>query len=560
MREYQDAVQIIEGGEDVFAKHKNDLMDMFNEASFGEKWSHVREGLKQPASGGVHKWARLQCLRLLSPAMAVVVPFLILMLIILFAHAVPEKNIERFTKVITPEPPTILDDKTEVPLPDPVKPIEFEFDTPDINVETAVMNPSAPVEVVSLQSQLINAVSPNKSPIIMKSIYSNRCPGGRQDACRIHNGEGTDVAVLRALRHLKKIQNSDGSWGKNKVAMTSMALLAYLAHGEKPASYEFGSTVQSAITYIMGEQTSDGYFRGSDSHNYTQPIAAYALAEAYAVIMIPDIRDAAVKAVIPVVKGQNSSGGFNYNLKPTTRDDTSYMAWCVQALKAAEVAGLSKYVDGLDRCFKKSADGFKKNYGEQDGYGSFGYTSFSANSGLSGAGVLCLQFLGEAGSRECRGGVRGLSKWTFNWQKPRAGSFLYYMYYVTQVKFHEGGVIWKKWNGQFKPGLLDNQKVLAADVSGYVDHNGIPHETGSWISPAKNEHNGSNQVMDTILCTLMLEVYYRYLQTSIILSEDDNIEELSDENGDIVIKFSETPELKKCNSGNSGSYTAIADG
>jgi hypothetical protein len=276
--------------------------------------------------------------------------------------------------------------------------------------------------------------------------------------------------------------------------------------------------------------------------------------------MIPDIRDAAVKAVIPIVKGQNPSGGFNYNLKPAQRDDTSYMAWCVQALKAAKVAGLSKYVEGLDRCFKKSADGFKKNYGERDGYGGFGYTSPSSNCGLSGAGVLCLQFLGEAKSRECRGGVRGLSKWTFDWKKPRAGSFLYYMYYVTQVKFHEGGSIWKEWNPQFKSGLMDNQKIVAAEASGYVDHNGTPQETGSWISPAAKEHNGSNQVMDTILCTLMLEVYYRYLQTAVIVVEDDGIEELGDESGDIIIKFSKVPELKNRNSPGRSPYTAVADG
>jgi len=560
MKEYQDAVQIIEAGEDLFAEHKNDLMDMFNEASFREKWSHVREGLKQPASSGAHKWARLQCLRLLSPAMAVVVPFMILILIVLVAHAAPEDHIENITTIITPDTLPVLDDKFDTPLPDPVKPIEIKFDSPNIMVDSADLSPVARLEVASIQPAPFNAVIPNKSPVMMKSIYSNRTPGAQAGARKNFGGEGTDVAVLRALRHLKKIQNSDGSWGRNKVAMTSLALLAYLAHGEKPASDEFGYTVESAIRYITDAQQGDGHFRGHDNHDYTQPIAAYALAEAYAITKIPDVRDAAIKAVTPVVKGQNPSGGFDYNLKSTTRDDTSYMAWCVQALKAAEIAGLSKYVEGLDRCFHKSASGFKKNYAESDGYGGFGYTSGSATHGLSGAGVLCLQFLGEAKSRECRGGIRGLSKWTFNWENPRAGSFLYYMYYVTQSRFNEGGSSWDEWNPQFKSGLLDNQKIMAAEVSGYTDHKGTPQETGSWISPAKNEHNGSNQVMDTILCTLMLEVYYRYLQTYMIVPEDADIEELGDENGDVIIKFSEIPEFKKRNSAGRSPFAGMADG
>ena len=152
--------------------------------------------------------------------------------------------------------------------------------------------------------------------------------------------------------------------------------------------------------------------------------------------------------------------------------------------------------------------------------------------------MLCLQFLGAAKSRECRGGMAGLSDWTFDWAKPRNGSFLYYMYYTTQAKFQEGGDTWKAWNAQFSPALMTNQKVVKKEASGYVDHLGKPKAIGSWDSPAK-EH-GVGEVSDTILCTLMLEVYYRYLPTFLVVPADEAPAEddIGDEEGELDIDFS----------------------
>jgi hypothetical protein len=217
------------------------------------------------------------------------------------------------------------------------------------------------------------------------------------------------------------------------------------------------------------------------------------------------------------------------------------MGWCIQALKAAKMAGLCGDIPGLEESMHKSVAGFQGNYGECDGYGGFGYTGKSVNSGLSGVGVLCLQFLGAANTRECRGGLNGLSKWTFDWDHPDkcgfAGpSFLYYMYYATQAKFQQGGRSWANWNKQFAPSLTKNQKIVRKNVSGYVDHIGRPRAIGSWDSPSAREHTGGNDIMPTILCTLMLEVYYRYLPTFEVIQEDKVEEEIADKY-DIDIDF-----------------------
>ena len=43
-------------------------------------------------------------------------------------------------------------------------------------------------------------------------------------------------------------------------AMAGLALLCYLAHGETPASPEFGKTVEKAMKYLVGVQNGSGSF------------------------------------------------------------------------------------------------------------------------------------------------------------------------------------------------------------------------------------------------------------------------------------------------------------
>jgi hypothetical protein len=212
------------------------------------------------------------------------------------------------------------------------------------------------------------------------------------------------------------------------------------------------------------------------------------------------------------------------------------MGWCVQALKSGKMAGLYGDVPGLEQAMHRAAGGFRKNFYTRGDYGAFAYTKGSdiSSGGLTGVGVLCLQFLGDAGSRECRSALRSLADWRFNWDTTKRKSFVYYMYYTTQALFMEGGKVWKQWDRQFQHTIMNEQDVIAKDNSGYVDHEGVKHAIGSWISPSPKEHNGGNPVMDTILCTLMLEVYYRYLTTSAAMPEQDTE---GDSDGDLELDF-----------------------
>jgi hypothetical protein len=312
--------------------------------------------------------------------------------------------------------------------------------------------------------------------------------------------------------------------------MTGLALLTYLAHGDTSASKEFGKTVENGIKWLLNNQEEDGRFKGRDAHDYSHPIATYALCEAYGMRKLPELEIAAERAVDVIIKGQHPNGGWDYNCKQSDRDDTSYMGWCVQALKAAHIAKLEN--KGLKQALGKALTGIKKN---ADTTGRFGYTSpTDGNGGLTGVGVLCMQMLGASRETETRKGIMWLQQVTFDWEKPWLTSPIYYWYYITQAKFQAGGEIWNTWNRQFAVQLVKNQKIEKNAIKGPDNR---MHDIGWWEPPAEIRGHTDGSVMDTTLCTLQLEVYYRYLPTFRTM-EENQIEKSEPDHNDIKINLS----------------------
>jgi len=362
-----------------------------------------------------------------------------------------------------------------------------------------------------------------KSRLVMKGLYSNRTADSRKTLLAQYGKSGagqaaTEAAVLRGLRWLKKNQEADGSWLPVKPAMTGLALLTYLAHGETPQSLEFGTTVRKALDWFVANQDQKGHFNGKDEgKDYSQSISAYALCEAYALTQHPVIKDTAIRAIKEIVNGQNSNGGFYYNLDSHSDiNDTSVMAWCAQAMKAAKMAGLKDDVPGLEAAMKKAVVAFKMNAVPS---GGFGYKSPDI-SGLSGAGALSIQLLGFPSDEDVLKTMRMLKDCTFNFDTPNKQPYyngvscpLYYWYYVTQAKFQYSPDAFTAWNSLFSPELCKRQKIEKDAIEG---PDGKMVDIGYWVSPADPPprgplSEGGGKVMDTSLCCLMLEVYYRYL-------------------------------------------------
>lgn len=507
--------------EEVVEPKHHDMMELFDELTFSEKWNRVSAGLKMPKDTGEYKWARLQMVRLSAPAAAVIVPVILILIIGVLAAIAPPPAPKVQVQIMEPDQVEELEDIKEeiIEPPDPPEPEEVEPTDVISDSPYAGADPTAtpgPVADFSPQPTPFDAVAIIKSPVVMRGIYGSRSPGARGAALAGGGGgSATEAAVLRALRWLKKNQSSEGYWNKTKPAMTGLALLTFLAHGETPSSEEFGFTVEQALKYLLDSQDASGHFAGRDGHDYSHPIATYALCEAYGMTQVPDIKYAAEKALDIIIKGQHPSGGWDYNCKQSDRDDTSYMGWCAQALKAGKAAGLEN--EGLEHACKQSIKGFQKNFGGNYDGGGFGYTGPSANHGLSPIGTLCMQLHGAANEEQVSGSLKTYEKdpkWqTYDMDNPAPGkTALYYWYYLTQVKFHVGGDTWNKWNKLFSPELVRKQTVISAEQSGYVDNKGTPRAIGYW-----DQYGGhgadENPVFATCLGTLQLEVYYRYLPT-----------------------------------------------
>ncbi|MGI5869423.1 MAG: prenyltransferase/squalene oxidase repeat-containing protein, partial [Kiritimatiellia bacterium] len=516
----------------------SELMKLFEERTFAKRMKRMINGISKPKDSGEYKLAVLELQRMLGPFLAIVLPIVAIafLMTIETTHEVQEKVVA-VTVIEATEEPKIEDE----PPPPPMEEFEFEmidtaFDGPTENFNPQQVTTFAHSEPVSPKPAAINTVAIIKSPIVMRGIVGSRSPGHRGQALAEFKGSSAgEATVMRALRWLKAQQKEDGSWPGQATAMTGMALLCYLAHGETPRAecVEFGPTVERGLRYLCDNQNDNGLFRSKDGNNYAHPIATYALCEAYTLTKVPMVKIAAEKALRHIIEGQHPNGGWDYNMRQTQRDDTSYMGWCAQALKAG-MMGEDLDAPGLEKACHNAVNGFKLNAHPS---GGFGYTS-PGRGGLSGVGVLCMQLLGAAKEPEVESTLAYLDNFNFSFENWRGlgGNPVYYWYYITQAKFHAGGDRWTSWNKQFQPELIKRQVVIK---DGITDPDGNLRDIGYWDSPSESESGAGagpalpsihweggkdsreitatttigHRVQDTCLCALQLMVYYRYLPT-----------------------------------------------
>ncbi len=361
-----------------------------------------------------------------------------------------------------------------------------------------------------------------KSPFgLIPESMRKRC--SKEDRIeRLTQNGGTpacEESVLNGLRWLKSKQNSDGSWGnQNKASMTGLALLAYFGHCETPVSPEFDQSCVDGIVYLVNLGAKDGNegklsTQQGDKHwVYEHAIATYALGEAATFCHdlkyndIPNLDLVTQQAGQFIIDNQHDSGGWEYayEREGDRGGDVSITGWQVQALRACEHTKI-KYKN-MSGAINKGLKYLEKC---QDSSGGFGYTGPAASGGLeyhtlTGVGMLCHQMWGKGGQSPVKKGadyIKEKSKFDYNTQY----CDLYGHYYESQAMMQRGGEDWKFYNGMFRDQVLNNQ-----------------NDDGSWKVPGGGQKpravaakwadgNDEGAIYRTALCTLMLEVYYRFL-------------------------------------------------
>ena len=279
----------------------------------------------------------------------------------------------------------------------------------------------------------------------------------------------------------------------DKNAMTGMALLCFLGHGDLHNSADYGETVLKAIQFLTS--TPADALTGREC--YSHAIRTEALCTAFAMTKLKVLEAWAKTAAETIVKGQNESGGWAYGYAKghLAHVDLSVTGWNVDALKAAGLTGL--YVDGLDEAMDKAIAYVKRC---QDKTGKFAYKELRPNSArggkasLTGMGVLCLQIWKNAKSEEAKKGLDWIianqaTAWSevnaYEWHRSAMACF--------QATGVSGGQkYWMAWNQNF-------QNIVC----------GAQLPDGSW--PAAHHFHGETDIFRTTMTIRMLEVYYRYL-------------------------------------------------
>ena len=568
-------------------------MARYEEDGYFKRLFKMFAGLGKPRGSGEYKEALTELQRQIAPLAAILLPLIcIVVLFVVTAVGNTRREAIKVDIVQATEEDTKLDDIEPPPEMDqpPDVDVDVQVDAPSMNTDVSDPTPAPTAEPQSVKVANVDAMLNVESPVIMKNIAGTaRNAGMRGTYTSGGKGYGdaaTEAAVYKALRWLKATQSPDGSWGTNpkygltkgidKAAGAGFAILTFLAHGETPASKEFGPTVQKALDYLINSvyvvkdkkgnlvkdpngKTPYVKMRGAGGSEYGFLIGTYALCEAYGMTKNPNAKKAAEQTLRRIIDGQTATGGWNYNMARVTKDgpdDISFGGWAMQAIKAGKMAGM--HPEGMDECIKKAVKCLQtRNYSERAGFVYRATTNHKGGGGgLAGVGCLAMQLLGYSKEPQVANALRVMADWSpcLDAQLPvKLGGSLhnpqYYCYYAAQCKYQAGmspnatpanKTLWQKWNAEMKT-LYTKAITTCVDEKTkqpltIPDAAGKPQPMGHWV----NKDHYNYDIMGTCLAALQLMVYYRYLPTTQLKATEveTDVESLSkDATGEVGVSI-----------------------
>jgi hypothetical protein len=337
--------------------------------------------------------------------------------------------------------------------------------------------------------------------------FACRRDAWRPELLRAGGGnEKSEAAVSMGLEWLAKMQKGDGGWesdgsAKAPVASTGIGLLPFLAAGythkggvqfNKKEMNKYVKNVANGIDYLVKLQRPTGDF--GTQNMYEHAIATMALCEAFGMTQDPKLHHPCQRAIQFIVKAQHLAGGWRYG--PGQAGDTSVTGWQIQALKSAQLAGLSVPKETLQRAmlFLDSVSG-----GTQPG-STYGYTDRNGSTTMTAVGLLCRQYLGWGQHNPSI--VAGISELKKIPPKgataPNQVTDIYWYYYASLVVHNYDGPDWQVfWNPPMRDWLVNLQLA-----------NGISR--GSWDPDQNITGSSGGRLFTTAMALLTLEIYYRY--------------------------------------------------
>lgn len=312
------------------------------------------------------------------------------------------------------------------------------------------------VLAVILAFSLARVTAAGKLDEIIKKTNPGRTTDGAPELT-----EEASKAIDRGLKYLIATQKANGSWdhggnGDREIAITSLAMMAFMANAQFPGFGKYGQQLNRAKDFLLkraGERK-DGYL---GSTMYEHGLATLALSEIWGMTRNRDDDDAiqkALEAAVEVIKrSQNPGGGWRYQPKADGGEDSSVTAMVFIALASARQAGVmveNEVIEKFRNYVKGARDG--KTGGFSYAPNGNGGTSIPCTAGISYAGQLA----GLRGTDLINGAIQLLKKQEniFN----NVGHYYYCHYYALQAMIQAGDKDYESWYPQIRDALVGKQQ------------------------------------------------------------------------------------------------------
>jgi hypothetical protein len=261
------------------------------------------------------------------------------------------------------------------------------------------------------------------------------------DVLSTEEWQRVDGAVERALKWLASQQEPDGSFPTleaGQPGVTSLCVMAFMAHGHMPGDADYGQRLERATDYMLASQKENGLLSlvGPDGPRITRDVVheigeaaaynhaisaltlseLYGMSEAQRAARIQHVLGKALAASLEMQRWQKDKldqGGWRYIGRPVNGGDSdlSVTGWELMFLRSARNAGFDVPKEAIDdavgyirRCFSNR-------------YGSFVYIRGNGDyrsRAMAGAGILALAHAGFHGAPEASKSADWLLKYDFN--------------------------------------------------------------------------------------------------------------------------------------------------
>lgn len=308
-----------------------------------------------------------------------------------------------------------------------------------------------------------------------------------------------DSAVQRGLTFIAAQQQADGSFPTDSVAqpgVTSLCVLAFMAHGHNPGNGPYGERLDRAIRYIADCQKPSGLImlNGSDepeidrnvqhdigsSGTYDHAISSLTLCELYGMNPsknAPRLKKIIDKSIAATLQMQHwdkempeDKGGWRYiNDFDQSDSDLSVTGWHLMFLRSARNAGF----EVPDKTITDAVAYVRRTFSRK--YDTFQYTINRGDvrtRAMTGAGILALGHAGFHNSLEAKRAAEHVLGYSFDAYNGNGGfnreRYHYSLFMCCQGMYQMGSPYWEQFFPRTVRAVLAHQQPNGSwDVEGW---------------------------------------------------------------------------------------------